>query len=112
MVTEDRLATEGPNGHEPSTFLPVRRVSLDPLPIVLRVENAPARPSAFRLTSGRCILGAGRSADVVIEANTVSRRHAELRLVPEGIAVTDLGSKNGCFYLGQRFQHMSLHPGS
>jgi DNA-binding NtrC family response regulator len=92
--------------------VPARRASFDPLPIVLRIENAPAHPSTFRLTSGHCILGAGKEADVVIEAKTVSRRHVELQLVAEGVAVTDLGSKNGSFYLGQRFRHMSLQPGS
>jgi len=49
---------------------------------------------------------------VIIESETVSRQHAELRLVAEGVSVTDLGSKNGCYYLGQRFQSMSLQPGS
>jgi DNA-binding NtrC family response regulator len=32
--------------------------------------------------------------------------------VPEGVTVTDLGSKNGLFYLGQRFERMILQPGS
>jgi DNA-binding NtrC family response regulator len=111
-VAEEGLATGSASGREHSTCVAVRRASLHPLPIVLRVENARASPSTFRLTSGRCILGAGKNADVVIEANTVSRRHAELQLVPEGVAVTDLGSRNGSFYLGQRFRHMSLQPGS
>jgi two-component system, NtrC family, response regulator GlrR len=112
MMADEGAATKDVGGREHSTSITARRASLDPLPIVLRVENARAHPSTFRLSSGRCILGAGSEAEVVIEADTVSRQHAELCLVPEGVAVTDLGSKNGCFYLGQRFQHMTLHPGS
>jgi DNA-binding NtrC family response regulator len=112
MQAERGLMTGGADGREHSTYVAARRASLDPLPVLLRVENALAHPPTFRLNGGDCILGAGKGADVVIEDNTVSRRHVELRLVPEGVAVTDLGSKNGSFYLGQRFQHMNLQPGS
>jgi DNA-binding NtrC family response regulator len=49
---------------------------------------------------------------MVIESETASRRHAELRLVPEGVHITDLESKNGLYYLGQRFERMVLQPGS
>jgi DNA-binding NtrC family response regulator len=111
MVADQTRASGDIAGREHSTLASQRRASFDPLPVLVRV-NAPAHPSTFRLSGGRCLLGAGHEADVVIEADTVSRLHVELRLVPEGVAVTDLGSKNGCFYLGQRFQHMSLHPGS
>ncbi len=112
MVADESLATSSAAGREHSTSASARRASLDPLPILIRIENARAHPSTFRLSSGRCVLGAGNEADVVIEADTVSRQHVELQLVPEGVAVTDLGSKNGSFYLGQRFHHMSLYPGS
>lgn len=43
---------------------------------------------------------------------TVSRRHLELRLVPEGIQILDLGSHNGTFYQGQRVHRMVLSPGA
>jgi pSer/pThr/pTyr-binding forkhead associated (FHA) protein len=49
---------------------------------------------------------------MVIESETTSRRHAELRLVPEGVQVSDLDSKNGLYFLGHRFQSMILQPGS
>jgi DNA-binding NtrC family response regulator len=112
MVANDSLGSGGGQGREHSTAVAQRRASIEPLPVLIRVEHAPAHPSTFQLNSGSCILGAGHEADIVIEADTVSRQHVELRLVPEGVAVTDLGSKNGCFYLGQRFQHMTLQPGS
>ena len=81
-------------------------------PVPIRVAAGRGEPSAFRLEAGLCIIGAGEGPTWSIESDTVSRQHAELRLVPEGVCVTDLGSKNGCFYLGQRFQSMSLAPGS
>ena len=38
--------------------------------------------------------------------------HVELTLVPEGVAVRDLGSRNGTFYLGQRVERIVLTLGS
>jgi DNA-binding NtrC family response regulator len=100
------------SGRQHSTVISHRRAELSPLPVLLRVDTARAEPVLLRLGAGSCILGAGEEADLVIESDTVSRQHAELRLVPEGVRVTDLGSKNGSYYLGQRFQSMSLQPGS
>jgi DNA-binding NtrC family response regulator len=85
---------------------------LQPLPVFISSVTCRARPARFRLESGRCVLGAGDKADVILESDTVSRQHAEIQLVAEGVCVTDLGSKNGCFYMGQRFQSMCLQPGS
>jgi DNA-binding NtrC family response regulator len=67
---------------------------------------------AYRLHEGACVVGAGNDAHFVLEDDTVSRRHAELKLVPEGIEVVDLGSRNGTFYHDQRVQHMVLRLGS
>jgi DNA-binding NtrC family response regulator len=64
------------------------------------------------LDQGSCVVGAGEDADLIVDDETVSRRHVELKLVPEGVEVIDLGSRNGTFYLGQRVQHIILGPGS
>jgi DNA-binding NtrC family response regulator len=48
----------------------------------------------------------------VIDDSAVSRDHAKLTLVPEGVAVEDLGSTNGTFYLGQKVQRVILGLGS
>jgi len=83
-----------------------------PLPLTVKVVAPSGSPLTFNLGSGCCIVGAGGGADLVIEHGTVSRRHAELTLVPEGVRVTDLGSRNGTFYLGQRIGQLTLRPGS
>jgi DNA-binding NtrC family response regulator len=83
-----------------------------PLGAIVRVLGAKAAPARFRLPSRKCVLGAGAGADVVIQDATVSRAHVELEIVPEGVVVTDLGSRNGTFYLGQRFLRMVLALGS
>jgi DNA-binding NtrC family response regulator len=76
------------------------------------VIGARAAPAVFRLGAGRCVLGAGAGADVVVQHDTVSRAHVELELVPEGVVVRDLDSRNGTFYLGQRLSKMMLGLGS
>jgi two-component system NtrC family response regulator len=58
------------------------------------------------------VIGSAAECDVVVSDATVSRRHVELQLVPEGVAVRDLGSRNGTFHLGQRLQQMVLFPGA
>lgn len=65
-----------------------------------------------RLTDGTLTIGAASSCDLVIEDEAVSRRHVELELVPEGVLVRDLGSRNGTFYLGQRVERLIVAPGA
>jgi transcriptional regulator with PAS, ATPase and Fis domain len=47
------------------------------------------------LRPGTLVIGSGRDVDVVLDDPSVSRRHATLELVPDGVRVRDLGSKNG-----------------
>jgi transcriptional regulator with GAF, ATPase, and Fis domain len=83
-----------------------------PLGAVIRVIGAEATPPSFCLGAGTCVVGSAAPADIVIAEPTVSRKHAELKLVPEGIALKDLGSRNGTFYLGQRVEKMVLGLGA
>ena len=83
-----------------------------PLGAILRVEGASARPARLVLRADGCIIGSGPASDIVIDDPTVSRSHAEVSLVPEGIEVRDLESRNGTFYLGQRVGKIVLTPGS
>lgn len=83
-----------------------------PLAARVRVLNARSSPASFSLRAGSCVAGAGAGADLVIADSTVSRTHVQLTLVPEGVHVSDLGSRNGTFYLGQRVQEITLGLGS
>lgn len=58
------------------------------------------------------MLGAAPGSDLVLTDPTVSRAHAELTLVAEGVRVRDLGSRNGTYYLGQRVETMVLGLGA
>jgi DNA-binding NtrC family response regulator len=79
---------------------------------VITVLGANATPPQFRLAMGSCILGAGSGAHILVPEPTISRNHVELSLVPEGVAVRDLGSRNGTYYLGQRVEKIVLALGS
>jgi DNA-binding NtrC family response regulator len=83
-----------------------------PLGARIRPIAVACAPASFRLRAGRCLVGAGGSCDLVISEPTVSRTHLELELLPEGVRVSDLGSRNGTFYLGQRIERMVLGLGA
>ena len=52
------------------------------------------------LGEGEQILGRGTEATVVVDHEDVSRRHARVTVVDEGLVIEDLGSKNGVFVNG------------
>jgi two-component system, NtrC family, response regulator GlrR len=95
---------------QPTTEL--ARDRTPPLGAIVRVTGAPASPPELPLPHGCCILGAGHDATIIVDDDAVSRRHVELELRPEGIAVRDLGSRNGTFYLGQRIERAVLSYGA
>jgi len=79
---------------------------------LVRVSGAPAQPEQVRLDRGVCSLGSGAQNDIVIDDRAVSRSHAELEIVPEGVLVRDLGSRNGTFFGAHRVEKMTLAFGS
>lgn len=63
------------------------------------------------------VLGRGTDADIQINDPGVSRRHAEIRLMPEGpegvrVVLVDLGSTNGTLVNGRRTAEAELSDGS
>ncbi|WP_394826454.1 sigma 54-interacting transcriptional regulator [Pendulispora albinea] len=84
---------------------------LKPLGAMLRVIE-PAGLKPHRLASGKCIIGSAPTSNFVVAHPTVSRTHVELELVPDGVRVADLGSRNGTHYLGQRIERAVLSLGS
>ena len=83
-----------------------------PLGAVIRVPGHRTSPHEYHLVAGSCRVGAGKDVDLIIEDDTVSRRHVELCVVPEGVELRDLGSNNGTYYLGQRVEKITLALGS
>jgi len=48
------------------------------------------------------VMGSGRGAELIVDDDTVSSAHCEVRSFPEGVYLRDLGSTNGLFTGGAR----------
>lgn len=57
------------------------------------------------------VIGRAATSDVPIYDPTMSRRHAEISLAPEGVKLRDLGSSNGTFLNGARITDGLAHDG-
>lgn len=60
---------------------------------------------------GTMTVGRAPDCGISIPAEEISRQHARLQVMPDGIAVEDLGSANGTFIGGKRITQGTLHPG-
>ncbi|HEX8114761.1 MAG TPA: sigma 54-interacting transcriptional regulator [Kofleriaceae bacterium] len=58
------------------------------------------------------VVGAHASCDLVLSDPQVSRRHAELAAVPEGIRIKDLGSTNGTWWQGTKVGEVVVPSGA
>ncbi len=58
------------------------------------------------------VVGAHASCDLVLADPQVSRRHAELAVVPEGIRIKDLGSTNGTWWQGTKVGEVVVPAGA
>lgn len=65
----------------------------------------------FPVPDGEARLGSASENEIVLRVTGVSRRHALVRRLPEGVEVLDLGSKNGLFVEGRRVKRAVLTPG-
>jgi hypothetical protein len=85
----------------------------DPAPDATEAKLGPrveVGTSTHRITAAT-VIGRGAEADLQLTDTGVSRRHAELRPVDDGLEVHDLGSTNGTWLNGRRVQSASLREG-
>lgn len=81
--------------------------------VTLEIVDGPDIGTRFRLSGGAAVIG--RSADVDIpltKVKSLSRRHSQVEISPEGVQVRDLGSQNGTFVNGRRIEAAPLADGS
>ena len=93
--------------------LPAQRATpLDRLRALLRPPRRHARlPPLESLMAGRLTLGRSSSCELVFTDDTVSRRHAELRIVEGRWMLRDLGSSNGTWVNGRRVMEAEVAAG-
>ena len=84
--------------------------ALEAGPALLGVSE-PVSGMTFRSGIGRTVIGRSDDCDVVIRDRTVSARHAELVVRPEGVTVTNLMATNGTWVNGAEVRSAQLHDG-
>ena len=67
---------------------------------------------SFSLTEGEMTIGRDDTCDIVLNDDSISRRHVKLSTHKKGILVEDLGSKNGTTYLGKEIKRAIMRVGS
>ena len=65
-------------------------------------QGGPETRPTVALGARPVVVGAHSSCDLILVDPQVSRRHAELAVVPEGIRIKDLGSTNGTWWQGTK----------
>src|SRR4051812_10536806 len=106
MVAADS-PPDSETGHQPG-------LEPAPLPSGLRllVVAGPDRGQALPLGPGRYVCGKSSSSDLPLTDPLVSRRHLEITVDARAVQLRDLGSRNGTFFNGARFESLVLPAGA
>jgi DNA-binding NtrC family response regulator len=78
----------------------------------LLVIRGPDRGEAVTVSTNPLVIGSGTGSDARLSDATISRRHLQVALTEGGVVVRDLGSTNGSFVRGARFQELILGYGA
>lgn len=66
----------------------------------------------YLLTGPVTVIGRGSESDIILDDPGVSRKHLEIRVAPDGVIATDLGSTNGTFVEGHQITAATLVDGN
>jgi DNA-binding NtrC family response regulator len=78
----------------------------------LLVVKGPDRGESIAIGTTPITLGSGAICDVPLSDPTISRRHLGVEPGPDGVVLRDLGSTNGSFVQGARFNELTLGFGT
>jgi DNA-binding NtrC family response regulator len=78
----------------------------------LLIVKGPDRGEAIAIADLSMTVGSGPGNDVLLSDPTISRRHLGIEPGPDGVILRDLGSTNGSFVQGARFQELTLGFGT
>ncbi len=93
------------------TEAPAAAGSATPAGLSLEIASPTGEPRSVALTGPLTTIGRGSDCELRLEDTGVSRRHAEIRVGPEGVTVTDLGSTNGTSVNGKAIGSRELFDG-
>jgi hypothetical protein len=74
----------------------------------LVIIDGPDRWRDFKITKRKTTIGRSRECDFVLEHGQVSAKHASIRLMDDGLYLTDLDSSNGTFVNDQEVMIQKL----
>ena len=77
----------------------------------LVIESGGTKTREFELREGGTVLGRFEAADLPLDVEGVSRKHARITRAGPAVNLVDLGSKNGTFVNGERIDVAALHHG-
>ena len=81
-------------------------------PLRITVVAGPDRGKHLDLRPGSYRVGKDPTNALVLTDSAVSRAHLEIAVSADGVEVRDLGSKNGSFFRGARFDKINMPAGA
>jgi hypothetical protein len=86
---------------------PVTAATASPRHPILDIDG-----QRYLLTGTVTTIGRGSDADIVVDDPGISRKHLEIRVTPDGVIATDLGSTNGTYVEGNSITAATLVDGN
>jgi pSer/pThr/pTyr-binding forkhead associated (FHA) protein len=91
--------------------VPVFKVAKSHRPAVLRLVKGPGAPRDYALDLDEVVVGRSHEAHIVIDSESVSRRHAAFARTEGGHECRDLGSSNGVLVNAEAVASAELKDG-
>ncbi|MCL2424269.1 MAG: DUF3662 and FHA domain-containing protein [Micrococcales bacterium] len=66
----------------------------------------------YLLTGPVTVIGRGSESDIIVDDAGVSRRHLEIKVTPNGVVASDMGSTNGMYVEGNKVPAATLLDGN
>lgn len=90
---------------------PASKHSSQPACLVLLYPNGPDMGRRFPLASKQVIIGRGSDCEIIMDLDSISRRHAQLERGGSVVVIKDLGSTNGTYVNELQINERALADG-
>lgn len=106
----DVLVVVDPKNQSKPSCLAIEPVALPSKQWSMKAVHPKLHERLFEL-EGRHVIGRSKDVDISIPYKLLSRQHAELTVLDDGLMLQDLSSSNGCFVNGERVTECLLKGG-